>query len=73
MIDGFETGANMKGMAFCVASWAHFVIRSLEAGHVLRDQKARILEASPCCAKPCLRFSTPLRAASMHARVRDLR
>mmetsp|Transcript_2156 Transcript_2156/g.5470 ORF Transcript_2156/g.5470 Transcript_2156/m.5470 type:complete len:688 (+) Transcript_2156:191-2254(+) len=45
-LDGFQVGANMKGMAFCVASWGHFIHRSVEAGHVLRDQKARIVEAA---------------------------
>jgi len=44
ILDGFEVGCNMKGMAFCVAAWAHFITRSISAGHVLRDQKARVIE-----------------------------
>jgi len=43
-LDGYAAGANMKGMAFTVAAWAHFIRRSLTAHHVLRDQKARLVE-----------------------------
>jgi hypothetical protein len=51
IVEAETAGVSVKKAALAVAAWAHYLVRCVQNHHVIRDEKARLIEVRmrPVC------------------------